>query len=215
MNRLGMILCTAAAMTLPAIAQAASTIVNIDGAVTGCTTCNGSPHPVAGDTVGQLINPVLKTFAAGTYTVTNGVGLAGATPGYDAWRFNGSESNWIWSFIIVDPTTHKVVLDSLPDANAFVGSHAAVASASYALDYSGSFTLGTDTQLAFITEDYYPYDNAGGVALRITPIGVGGVPEPAAWAMLIGGFGLVGGVQRSRRPTAVGWLNGNRTGVSG
>jgi len=30
-----------------------------------------------------------------------------------------------------------------------------------------------------------------------------GVPEPASWAMMLGGFGLVGGVLRSRRRTAV------------
>jgi hypothetical protein len=201
MNRLTTLLtvtCAAAAI-LPANAYATDTIVNINGADTGCTTCNGAPHPVAGDTVGDLINPVLQTFAAGTYTVTNGVGLAGATPGYDAWRFNGSEENWIWSFIIVDPATHKVVLDSLPDANAFVGTHSAVANASYALSYSGSFTLAADTQLAFITEDYYPYDNAGGVALRVSSAAVAGVPEPATWAMMLVGFGAIGGALRGRQ----------------
>jgi len=31
----------------------------------------------------------------------------------------------------------------------------------------------------------------------------GGVPEPASWAMMVGGFGLVGGAMRSRRKTAV------------
>lgn len=31
---------------------------------------------------------------------------------------------------------------------------------------------------------------------------VGGVPEPASWAMLMGGFGMVGAMQRRRRPAA-------------
>lgn len=31
----------------------------------------------------------------------------------------------------------------------------------------------------------------------------GGVPEPASWAMMLGGFGLVGGAMRMRRPRAV------------
>lgn len=201
MKRLIGVFCTTVAMALSVPAHAAGTIVNIDGAVTGCTPCNGN-HPVAGESVSQLIKPVLKTFAAGSYTVTNGFGMAGATPGYDAWRFNFSEGNWIWSFIIVDAATRKVVLDSLPDANAFVGSHSAVGSASYALNYSGSFTLAAETQLAFVTEDYFPDDNAGGVTLNIAPAdtgGVGGVPEPAAWALMIGGFGMVGGMSRARR----------------
>jgi len=29
------------------------------------------------------------------------------------------------------------------------------------------------------------------------------VPEPASWAMMLGGFGLVGGAMRSRRKAAV------------
>jgi hypothetical protein len=32
--------------------------------------------------------------------------------------------------------------------------------------------------------------------------GVGGVPEPSNWAMLIAGFGLVGAVSRRRRVLA-------------
>jgi len=33
--------------------------------------------------------------------------------------------------------------------------------------------------------------------------GTPGVPEPASWAMMLGGFGLVGGAMRSRRRTTV------------
>lgn len=203
MNHLTKLACAAAAM-LPTSAFAATTIVNIDGAVTGCSTCSGG-HPVAGDTVGTLINPVLANFAAGTYTVTNGFGQLGANANYDAWRFNGSEQNWIWAFIIVNPVTLKVVLDSLPDPMAFVGTHSVVASSNYALNYSGSFTLAATTQLAFITEDYFPRDNAGGVALRISDgqAGPSAVPEPASWAMLIVGFGMLGAFTRSRRRAAL------------
>lgn len=34
-------------------------------------------------------------------------------------------------------------------------------------------------------------------------VGNGGVPEPAAWALMLSGFGLVGGAMRRRRATAV------------
>lgn len=197
------ILALAAILTLAPGVSSASAIINISGSDTGCMTCNGNPHPVAGDTVGALINPVLATFAAGTYSVTNGVGQAGATPAFDAWNFNDSSgNNWIWSFIIVDPATHKVVLDSLPDPAAFVGSHASVAAASYALNYVGSFTLSTPTQLAFITEDYIPSDNLGGVSLSISSVSAGAAPEPATWAMMIGGFGVAGASLRRRRNKA-------------
>ena len=30
-----------------------------------------------------------------------------------------------------------------------------------------------------------------------------GVPEPASWAMMLGGFGVIGGAMRSRRRSAV------------
>ena len=32
-------------------------------------------------------------------------------------------------------------------------------------------------------------------------IGAAGVPEPASWGLMIGGFGVVGGALRSRRRT--------------
>jgi hypothetical protein len=187
-----------AAASLPAVAHA--TIVNINGAVTGCDSgsCSGG-HPGPGYTIGSFINPVIVTFGPGTYTVTNGVGQAGAL--YDAWNFNtGSDNNWIWSFIIAGATTKKVILDNLTTTpTAFVGSHSAVANSAYALDYSDTFTLTQTTDLAFVTEDYYPPDNAGGVSLNITLQGdTGAVPEPASWALMMCGLGLAGGALRAR-----------------
>ena len=41
-------------------------------------------------------------------------------------------------------------------------------------------------------------DNSGQITVR-----VGDVPEPASWAMMVGGFGLVGGALRSRRKLTV------------
>lgn len=46
------------------------------------------------------------------------------------------------------------------------------------------------------------FTSASGVFLAGDPA-VGGVPEPATWATLIAGFGLIGAVQRRRRPAAV------------
>ena len=40
-------------------------------------------------------------------------------------------------------------------------------------------------------------DNVGGVSLRITA-----VPEPTTWALMIGGFGIAGGMLRRRRSIA-------------
>jgi hypothetical protein len=40
-----------------------------------------------------------------------------------------------------------------------------------------------------------------GLAVRLDSAGT--VPEPASWALMVGGFGAVGGAMRSRRRTAV------------
>ena len=42
-----------------------------------------------------------------------------------------------------------------------------------------------------------------GTVVSLDLNGGGGVPEPASWAMMLGGFGMVGGAMRSRRKTAL------------
>ena len=46
----------------------------------------------------------------------------------------------------------------------------------------------------YINDIYYDDNNGGGVSLSITA-----VPEPATWALMIGGFGLAGAALRQRR----------------
>ncbi|MFN7174747.1 MAG: PEPxxWA-CTERM sorting domain-containing protein [Thermaurantiacus tibetensis] len=54
-------------------------------------------------------------------------------------------------------------------------------------------------KLSFHVRDDSPANNRGGVSLAIA----GAVPEPATWAMLIAGFGLVGAAARRRRQAVV------------
>ncbi len=63
-----------------------------------------------------------------------------------------------------------------------------------ALGYSAKFTLAEATDVKFFIYDNNISDNRGGVSLSISA-----VPEPATWAMLIAGFGLVGMASRRRR----------------
>ena len=50
----------------------------------------------------------------------------------------------------------------------------------------------------------YGFENVAGRAVTATTAaGVAGVPEPASWALMIGGFGLVGGALRTRRPAKI------------
>nr|WP_207790277.1 nidogen-like domain-containing protein [Glacieibacterium frigidum] len=60
--------------------------------------------------------------------------------------------------------------------------------------------LDPDNPLAFVTG--LTFAGAGQVNMTQSPFTVfvaGGVPEPATWAMLIGGFGMVGAMARRRR----------------
>jgi hypothetical protein len=62
--------------------------------------------------------------------------------------------------------------------------------------YSLSLTDGSTTAIGTGT------GISGAMALTYEGV-AGGVPEPASWAMMVGGFGLVGGAMRSRRKAAV------------
>ena len=57
-------------------------------------------------------------------------------------------------------------------------------------------TCGTTQQWASLT------DGTVNVTLTTGDIG-GGIPEPASWAMFIGGFGMIGGALRNRRKATV------------
>ena len=60
---------------------------------------------------------------------------------------------------------------------------------------SGDYTLTVRDRLA--TDS----GRLGSFTLEITTDAVQPVPEPATWAMMIGGFGVIGGVMRRRRTT--------------
>jgi hypothetical protein len=68
---------------------------------------------------------------------------------------------------------------------------------------SGDFNLFAATPGAPNGTFYFQLTtNSGeGDSLAVTSIRPGGVPEPAAWALMIGGFGLAGATLRRRRAT--------------
>lgn len=78
-------------------------------------------------------------------------------------------------------------------------------SATVDLDYVfHSYTLNGFDNLVSLSfssnaNGYVALDNINGA----TAGPAGAVPEPASWAMMLGGFGLVGGAMRSRRKAAV------------
>ena len=64
---------------------------------------------------------------------------------------------------------------------------------SFVANNSGTFQLGFQTLSA---------DNIGPVLDNVLVSQAGGVPEPATWALLIAGFGMVGATMRRRRAIA-------------
>ena len=62
-----------------------------------------------------------------------------------------------------------------------------------------SFTLGGAQSVNFFIYDYPYGDNSGGVSILLDDGLSGPVPEPASWAMLIAGMGVVGAAMRRRR----------------
>ena len=62
-----------------------------------------------------------------------------------------------------------------------------------------TFSGGTVTSLTLTTSTSvgYAYHQMDGASFTLAA--VGNVPEPATWAMMIGGFGAVGGTMRYRR----------------
>ena len=202
MNKLFAAASIAAMLAIPAAASA--TIVNINATVSGCDFqhCSGQ-HNGPGVVVDNVISPTQLTLGAGSYTVTNANGLAGADPNFTAWNFNRGGDNWIWAFMAIIDSSRTILLDSLPDAGITIAATQAQAAAqSAAVNYVGHFTLTQQTTIDFVTEDYIPQDNLGGVALNVQLDGATapGVPEPASWALMLVGFGGLGAaLRRSRR----------------
>lgn len=174
-----------------------ATVINIDATLYGYLFPT-DPAPVTG----QIISPFSTsghlnqiTLSAGTYAVTNAIGLPGADPDLTATRFNSGE-NWAWNFIIANDSDKSVILYG--EAGGIASSKSGIANQLSVQNFSSTFHLSTTTTLDFMIRDYYLADNAGGVALNITA-----VPEPKTSSMLAAGLGLLGFMVHRRREITV------------
>lgn len=186
---------------VPTVAAAQSTIINI-GHENGFTYVVGGgsdPAPVPGQFINFIGGPPSLNLAAGDYRITNGTGMAGANPDYAAWSYNLGNSSWAWGFVAAKDTGEVLAYGEAGYGN----SKAQVAALSAVQNFSMILSLPAPTTVVFTLRDYYVPDNGGGISLAIAPLsrdpGPGGVPEPAAWALMLAGFGLTGSVIRRRR----------------
>jgi len=71
-------------------------------------------------------------------------------------------------------------------------------------DNDSNWKIGPSTSRAFGTPEngFTDYVFNGGIAYNPTSEGPGPVPEPASWAMMIAGFGMIGALTRKRKRTA-------------
>ncbi|PZN92326.1 MAG: hypothetical protein DCF31_16645 [Alphaproteobacteria bacterium] len=117
-------------------------------------------------------------------------------------------------------TTMLYGLDALTDSlllstNANAGTYVGVGSLGFSFSVGDrvGFDISGATRNAFfsIGDNFYSVNLSTGAGTFIGGVGAGGltgftagaVPEPASWAMLIAGFGLVGASMRRRAATAV------------
>ena len=175
------------------------------------------PAPEASPTYGQVfVSPKSGTLTAFSFTLTGGVGQIRAGLG----RWNGAYNNipgggspvTLWESDFVTSGAGTITFNpgvQILDLTKYVAYITVFGSP----DAEGSTTLvlGDDSQEAALR--YFTFDNglgnpSGNPAWSSYGVGTGdalfsfsvaNVPEPAEWALMIAGFGLVGAVARRRR----------------
>jgi hypothetical protein len=197
-----------------------ATLITIDSQVNGASTASGGPQNpdvLPGAFLPDIYSPKDQlTLGAGTYVITNA-----ATSGYfSAWNFEGypSTPNWVWSFLIADDATSRVLVD---DYVLGVGStQAAMAgltgtttwdgntqlSATSTQDFTDTLILTHTTTLDFLIDDYFLGDNGGGIALDIAPASsASSIPEPSSLllSLILVGMAGLGRLHRGLKQTTV------------
>ena len=142
-----------------------------------CVGGSGNCVDLSGDRAGSISK--VFTFAAGTYS------LSFAYTGNQLDAFGG-------------PFPQTGINFSVGSLSGSVGPLAN--NSSVFTTYTGTFTsTGAPVTLTFAQQ-------TGGNQFRgsiLDNVSISSVPEPAAWALMIAGFGLVGGATRARRRKAV------------
>jgi hypothetical protein len=175
------------------------------------TTALSAPAFAATNVMAAVATPTsLGSFAAGTYriTATGLVDLVGAPGSGFTMRPDGTPDSPVTTpgYAYFNPAGSDIA-DGLhgPAGAGFkigslVGSFVAnpVAGEFFAIGFETLVTLAAPGSIYGLVNDTGGNFNNGG-AFQVEVVAV---PEPASWAMLIAGFGLIGAMQRRHRAVA-------------
>jgi len=189
---------TVAALALAAASPATATDVSLTTTLNGSSTpvCLGSCHLHAtGDSTTQTFD---MTVGGPAQTVTLGTAWIDAGFGYD------TDATLNFTLNFTDPAFGSDSGSAMVEYVRLGGflTHGVTGGSITFDDPMLDFTIG---KYGF---EFDPHNLAGWTSGPVNLTGSlkmvsGPVPEPASWAMMLGGFGLVGGAMRSRRKTAV------------
>jgi hypothetical protein len=210
-TRIGIVV-AAAAMVVASPAYAAPTIFNLTDADSSAGLGAGPYGTVSVEAVGGSLNFIL-TLAAG-YRIHDG------NANHNAFAFsitgdpNVTITNLTSGFAAIN-TTSGTNVTSPPFGSFFTAIDCTTAcSAGFAGGYTGtlSFTVSSSSALSiaslannsgifFTTDVVIANGNTGNVGARVSTTPP--LPEPATWAMIIGGFGAMGFALRRRPKVAM------------
>ncbi len=182
-----MLSAVALAATLAASpALAATTVINVNG-VTNASLDGSNAVTVSLAAGTYRLNFVQDTFTA--FTRFNSVSGCDANGANCATGFENSVRYIIngVTFGFGDGNANGGI-GPIDPGNAYYAT--AAQSFANATGYLGSFTLAAPGDVSFYIADDNLGDNSGGVSLAAA------IPEPATWALMILGFGFIGGAMR-------------------
>ena len=157
---------------------------------------------------GGTVSQYVETSEVGWPIAPNGPWLGDSNT--SRWIGPSDQSNWFYydyqtTFTLTDYEAARAFINGRWSTDDYgfdilingqsTGNWAGEFSNWYDFSVTSGFVAGTNTL------DFIVYNTGGPGGLRVEMSG--GVPEPASWAMMLGGFGLVGGALRSRRKAAV------------